>query len=472
MSAALTIVAPAAPGGGWDQTARVMQQVLARIEPEARVQVENVPGAAGTIGLARFVSAERGNPDALLVTGLVMLSGIITNHAPVALAEATPIARLTGEYEAIVVPAESRWQTLGGLIDAFKAAPASISWGGGSAGGTDDLLVRLIAADVGVPPIQVNYIAFAGGGAALAALLGGQVTAGVSGYAEFAGQIEAGTLRVLAISAPTRMTSIAAPTLREQGIALDLANWRGVVAPPGLTDNEREQLTARVQRMATSAEWQAVLTRNGWADLLLTGTAFRQFLLAEQSRIEQVLRALASQNEAGRPPTSRASRLRLTPMTVPSVAIGGLALLLGAIVARRSRHRRPANRPERPDRLVRSDRHDRPDLTDPPDPADPPDLPDPPDSPHPRTQSVRPAHARRTYFLALILLAHALLMPWVGFVAASTALFTVAARLLGSRRTLRDACIGVLTAALLFGAFTVGLGVDLPVDPVTRWLVR
>lgn len=439
MSGALIIVAPAAPGGGWDQTARVMQQVLARIEPTTSVQVENVPGAAGTIGLARFVSAERGNPDALLVTGLVMVSAIITNHAPVTLDQGTPIARLTGEYEVIVVPAGSKWQTLADLIAAFRAAPASISWGGGSAGGTDDLLVRLLAVEVGVPPLQVNYIAFAGGGAALAALLGDQVTAGVSGYGEFAGQIEARTLRVLAISAPAPVAGVNARTLREQGIALDLANWRGVVAPPGLTNSERDQLTARVQRMATSAEWQAVLTRNAWTDLLLTGTAFRQFLLAEQNRIEQVLRGLASQN-VGR---SRASRLRLTPMTFPTVALGGLAFLLVAIVARRSRHRLSPALPALPD---------------------PPGLPDRPD------ESVRHTHTRETYVLALVLLAHALSMPWIGFVPASAVLFTVAARLLGSRRVLRDTGIGVLTAGLLFAAFTRGLGVDLPVDPVTRWL--
>ena len=415
---ALTIVAPAAPGGGWDQTARVMQQVLARIEPDSSVQVENVPGAAGTIGLSRFVSAERGNPDALLVTGLVMLSAIITNHAPVTLADATPIARLTGEYEVIVVPAASKWQTLGALVDAFKAAPASISWGGGSAGGTDDLLVRLIAAAVGVPPSQVNYIAFAGGGAALAALLGDQVTAGVSGYAEFAGQIQAGTLRVLAVSAPSRIPGFDAPTLREQGIALDLANWRGVLAPPGLTDSEREQLTARVQRMATSAEWKAVLVRNAWADLLLTGAPFRQFLLAEHNRIEQVLRSLASQSVAA----TSVTRLRLTPMTFPSVALGGLALLLVTIVARRSRHRphdvrRPTTRQTQTDQTHRTH------------------LPTRPKCQHART--------REPYLLALVLLAHALLMPWIGFVPASAVLFVVAARLLGSRRPGRDAVIGV-----------------------------
>ncbi len=223
-----------------------MQRVLAEIEPGVNVQVENVPGAAGTIGLARFIQSERGNPDALLVTGLVMVSGVITNHSPVSLADATPIARLTGEYEIIVVPAASPYRSLSDLVAAFRNDPGSISWGGGSAGGTDDLLVRLLAEQIGLPASSVNYIAFSGGGAALAAVLGGQVSAAVSGYAEFAGQIAAGQLRILAVSAPSRVAGIDAPTLRESGIALDLANWRAIVAPPGLSDVEEAALARRM----------------------------------------------------------------------------------------------------------------------------------------------------------------------------------------------------------------------------------
>jgi putative tricarboxylic transport membrane protein len=428
----LTIVAPAAPGGGWDQTARLLQQVWMHVEPGAGVQVENVPGAAGTIGLARFVSTERGNPDALLVTGLVMVSAIVTNHSPVTLGDTTPIARLTGEYEVIAVPATSTWRTLRELIDAFRSAPASVSWGGGSAGGTDDLLVRLIASEIGVPPGQVNYIAFPGGGAAVAAVMGGQVSAGVSGYAEFAAQIHAGMLRVLAVSAPSRISGIDAPTLREQGIAVDLANWRGIVAPPGLTDAERDRLTDRVQRVVSSSEWKQAVERNRWADLLLTGSAFRQFLLSEQGRIAQVLRAIASQN------TTPASALQVTPMTLPWITIGVLALLLTSIIARR-RSRTGSSRADlpRPERFT-------------------------------GLWSRGQAGNLRPVILVAALLVYAVAMPLIGFVPASAALFIVAARLLGSRRAVRDAIVGLAAATLLFVAFTQGLGLDLPRDPLTR----
>ena len=303
-----------------------MQRVLAEIEPGVSVQVDNVPGAAGTIGLARFIQSERGNPGALMVTGLVMVSGVILNGSPVSLAGTTPIARLTAEYEVIVVPASSQFRSLGELIDAFKKDPGSVSWGGGSAGGTDDLLVRLLAEQIGLPASSVNYIAFAGGGAALAAVLGGQLSAAVSGYAEFAGQIAAGQLRVLAISSASRVSGIDAPTLRESGIALDLSNWRAIVAPPGLSDAEEEALTARITKLATSPKWRSTLEQNGWDDQFLTGPPLRQFLLAEQSRIEDVLRRLSATNS--RSPTTLS--VTLTPSSLPNavamIFLGALAL--------------------------------------------------------------------------------------------------------------------------------------------------
>ena len=321
----LTVVAPAAPGGGWDQTARAMQRALREVEPHAAVQVENVPGAAGTIGLARFVSAERGRPDALLVIGLVMVSGIATNGSAVSLADVTPIARLTGEHEVIAVPANSPYRTLTDLIDALKRSPQSVSWGGGSAGGTDDLLARLLAEAVGVAPGSVNYVAFSGGGEALAAVLGGQVTAGVSGYSEFGQSIAAGQLRALASSAPAREPGIDVPTLRELGVPLDLANWRGVVAPPGISAVEQATLTARVRALVGSAAWRETLQRTGWSDLYADGHAFRQFLLAEQARVVGVIARL----QAGR---TRAPRgFTPSPRTAPAVAVT-LALGLGVLL--------------------------------------------------------------------------------------------------------------------------------------------
>src|SRR3954470_6975694 len=197
---AIEIMAPAAPGGGWDTTAREMQRIMQEEGIAPTVEVYNVEGAGGTVGIAQLVNDEAGNDHQLMMMGLVMIGAIATNAAPVTLEQTTPISSLTAEYEVIVVPADSEYQTLDDLIAAFKADPTAISWGGGSAGGTDHILVGLIAQAAGVDPTQINYVPFSGGGEALAAILGGQVTAGVSGIGEWLDQIESGELRAPGVS--------------------------------------------------------------------------------------------------------------------------------------------------------------------------------------------------------------------------------------------------------------------------------
>lgn len=287
----LSIMAPASPGGGWDGTARAMQQALQEEGIVENVEVTNIPGAGGTIGLAQFVGSA-GQADELMVSGLVMVGSILTNNAPVSLEQTTPIARLTGEYEVIVVPADSEIQTLDDLVAKFKEDPRSVSWAGGSAGGTDHILVGLIAEEVGVEPSGINYIAFSGGGEALAALLAADVTAGVSGLSEFAGQIEAGELRALGISSPERLEGVDIPTLIEGGVDVDLVNWRAVVAPPDLDEEGRQQLLSTVEAMATSETWQNLLEERNWMDSYLAGDEFAAFLEEDRQRVEGVLKSI------------------------------------------------------------------------------------------------------------------------------------------------------------------------------------
>ncbi|MGQ9774590.1 Bug family tripartite tricarboxylate transporter substrate binding protein [Chloroflexus sp.] len=288
---AINIMAPASPGGGWDSTARAMQAALAATTDQT-VQVYNVSGAGGTIGLAQFVNEAKGKPHELMVGGLVMVGAIQTNKAPVNLSQVTPIALLTAEAEAIVVPADSKYQTLQELIADFKANPTAISWGGESAGGTDHILVGLIAKAVGVAPANVNYIAYSGGGEATAAILSGAVTAGVSGVSEFAEQVAAGTMRMLAVSSEQRIDGIDAPTLREAGVDVALMNWRAVFGAPDLTPEQRAAVIAAIEKRHASKEWQDALSKNGWTDFFRTGNEFSTFLNNEITRIGGVLRDL------------------------------------------------------------------------------------------------------------------------------------------------------------------------------------
>jgi putative tricarboxylic transport membrane protein len=285
-----TIIAPANPGGGWDQTARSLQTVMQQEGISGNVQVQNVPGAGGTIGLAQFASQQKGNPNALLVGGYVMVGAILTNNSPVTLNDVTPIARLTGEYEVIVVPAASEIQTMADLVEALKKDPGAVSWAGGSAGGVDHIAVGLIAKAAGVDPTKINYIAYSGGGEALAAILGSQVTAGISGYGEFESQIKAGALRLLAVSSAERIEGIDAPTLKESGLDVVVENWRMIAAAPGLTDEQKAAVSADIEKVAKSAAWQDVLKTKGWQDTYLAGEAFQEQLAKDITATEAVLK--------------------------------------------------------------------------------------------------------------------------------------------------------------------------------------
>ena len=284
-----SIMAPAAPGGGWDQTARTMQTLMQQEDISGNVQVTNVPGAGGTIGLAQFVNQAKGDPEDLIVGGYVMVGAILTNNSPVDLSMVTPIARLTGEQEAIVVPASSDIQTMEDLVARLKADPGAVSWGGGSAGGADHILAGLVAKAVGVDPTKVNYIAFSGGGEALAAILGGQVTVGVSGLGEFESQIEAGQLRLLAVSGEEAPEGVDAPTLKQAGVEVALENWRMVAAAPGLTDEQKAAITADIEKLATSDAWRQELATRGWDDRYLAGPDFEKQLAADIEATQAIL---------------------------------------------------------------------------------------------------------------------------------------------------------------------------------------
>jgi putative tricarboxylic transport membrane protein len=303
----IEIMAPAAPGGGWDTTAREMQRVMQEEGIAPTVEVYNVEGAGGTVGIAQLVNDQAGNDHQLMMMGLVMIGAIAANASPVTLEQTTPISSLTAEFEVIVVPADSEYQTLDDLIAAFKADPTAISWGGGSSGGTDNILVGLIAQAVGVDPTQINYVAFSGGGEALAAILGGQVSAGVSGIGEWMDQIESGELRALAVSGaagagaggatPVASTdgspdAAIAPTLQEQGVDVELANWRGVVAPPEISDEGRDCLIALVEQMVASEGWAETREKYGWQDFVKSGDEFAAFLDTERERVTSILTEL------------------------------------------------------------------------------------------------------------------------------------------------------------------------------------
>ena len=288
----IQLMAPADPGGGWDSTARAMQPVLQDEVVDVNVEVYNVPGAGGTIGLAQLVENNAGDPHQLMVMGLVMIGGIRTNDSATTLEDVTPIASLTSEQEAIAVNTDSEFQTLEQLVEAWKADPASIAWAGGSAGGTDHILVGLLAQAAEIDPAGINYVPYSGGGEALNDILANPDLVGVSGVSEFADSVEAGQLRWLAVSGEAAPEGVDAPTISESGFEVVLENWRGVVAPPDISDEQRDAIVGVITEMHDAAGWQTALDENGWGDFFMTGDEFVTFVGEETTRVEGVLREI------------------------------------------------------------------------------------------------------------------------------------------------------------------------------------
>lgn len=286
----LKMMIPANPGGGWDQTGRNLAAAMQSAKVISGAQFENKGGAGGTLGLSQFINNAKGDGSAMMMGGMVMVGGIMLSKSTVDLTMVTPIARLTSEYVVIVVPASSPHKSFGDLMKAFKANPGSVSWGGGSAGGTDHILVGLAAQAIGADTSKINYVPFKGGGEAIAAIIGGHVTAGVSGLGEFAEQIKGGRMRALAVSSPEPIEGI--PSMKEQGVDVILGNWRGCFGGPDISGAQRDALVNAVKTATETPAWKQTLEKFGWTPWFLGGDEYKKFLDEDIKRVGGILDSL------------------------------------------------------------------------------------------------------------------------------------------------------------------------------------
>jgi putative tricarboxylic transport membrane protein len=288
----LHMFVPAAPGGGWDGTARALERAAKASGLVGNMAFENVGGAGGMVGLPRFVSQRKGQGNSLMIGGSVMVGAAIANKSPVTMKDVTPIARLTEEAGVVVVPASGKIKTWKELTDALKSNPKAVSVAGGSAGGTDHLILGLMVKALGRNPREAAYVAFAGGGPANAAILGGQVVAGISGYSEFEEQIKAGRMIPLATSGSRRIPGVNIPTMSELGLNVTMANWRGVFGAPGISPTQREALINFVTAVVRSPAWQKELETRKWTDVFMTEQPFLRELASDISKTEAVMKEL------------------------------------------------------------------------------------------------------------------------------------------------------------------------------------
>ena len=277
-AANLKMMIPANPGGGWDTTGRALGKALQDAGVATAISYENKGGAAGAIGLAQFVNAAKGDGNAMMVMGAVMLGGIITGKPPVSVTAATPLARLTSEYNVFVVPEASPLKTMKDVVEQMKKDIGSVKWGGGSRGSTEHIAAAMLARDQGLDASKVNYVPFRGGGEAVAAILGGNVTVGGSGFSEFQQYIESGKMRAIAVTSATRLKGINIPTMKEQGYNVEIGNWRGVYGAPGINPEQRKALGDMIVKATKSKAWAESMEKNNWTPALLTGKEFEDFV--------------------------------------------------------------------------------------------------------------------------------------------------------------------------------------------------
>ncbi|WP_293241956.1 tripartite tricarboxylate transporter substrate-binding protein [Mycolicibacterium sp.] len=288
----LRMMVPNSPGGGYDLTARTAVKVMEDNDITGRVEVFNVIGAGGTVAMARLMN-EQGNGDLMMMMGLGVVGAVYTNGSTALASNATALAKVVEEQEGILVPADSPFKTLADFVTAWKADPAKVTVGGGSSpGGPDHLFPMETARAAGVDPTKVNYISYDGGGDLLTALLGKKIAAGTSGLGEYVDQIEAGQVRVLAVSGDERVEGVDAPTLKEAGVNLTFTNWRGVLAPPGISDESKQALVKALEDMHGTDAWKQALVKNGWTDAFMTGAPFEQFLKDQDKRVSTTLTEL------------------------------------------------------------------------------------------------------------------------------------------------------------------------------------
>jgi putative tricarboxylic transport membrane protein len=287
------IMVPNSAGGGYDVTARTVAALMEKEDLASGLEVFNLEGAGGTVGLARTVN-ESGNGDLAMLMGLGVVGASYTNDTDASLNDTTPLARLIEEPGAVMVPKDSPFKTINDLVDAWKKDPGGLTVGGGSSpGGPDHLLPMQLADAVGIDPKQVNFVTYDGGGDLLPAILGNKLDFATSGAGEFLDQIKTGELRVLATTGTERLDTVPdAPTLTEAGIDLVFTNWRGLVAPPGISDADREAWINALQSMHDSDGWQQALEDNGWTDAFITGDEFGTFIKEQDQRVVDTLTQL------------------------------------------------------------------------------------------------------------------------------------------------------------------------------------
>lgn len=290
-------LAPANPGGGWDLTCRSTANVLSELALiSGAMRVINMPGAGGGVAYAHAVT-QRKDDEQLMVAAspATTLRLAQRQYGKFTEVDVRWLGAVGAEYGVLAVRADAVWASLGDLVAEWRARPESVVVGGGSAmAGQDHMKVLLLAQRSGADPRRIRYVPFDGGGEAMTSLLGGFVQVFSGEASEVEGQLEAGTVRVLAVLAQQRLAgSLAAvPTASEQGFAVEWITWRGFYLPGGISDSAYGAWVSIMEQVESSPEWAEARRANRLQPFFRVGHDFERFVAEEVIRFREMSRAI------------------------------------------------------------------------------------------------------------------------------------------------------------------------------------
>ncbi len=285
---------PGGAGGGWDGTARGTGEALTESGLVGSASYENMSGGGGGVAIAYMIENSESQHGTLMVNSTPIVIRSLTGVFPQSFRDLTLIAGTIGDYAALVVNTDSPIQSMDDLLAAYRADNSAVAIGGGSVpGGMDHLVAAMVMQAAGEDPLDVRYIPYDAGGAAMAGLLSGEIQALSTGFSEAVDLANAGEVRILGVTSPDRVGAYEdAPTMMEQGIDVEFVNWRGFFGAPSLTDAEAQAYRDVLAAMYDTEEWEAVRARNGWVNIHNSGDDFRTFLEAQETAIGDLMRTL------------------------------------------------------------------------------------------------------------------------------------------------------------------------------------
>ena len=290
----LHFLIPGGAGGGWDGTARGVGKALLDSGLLKQASFENMSGGGGGKALNHLISTAKRQQGTMLVNSTPIIIRSLTGVFPQSFRDLTPISAVIADYAALVVANDSKYQTLDQVLADFKKNPRSVKIGGGSVKGSMDHLVpAMIIKGAGGNPLELVYIPYDAGGKAMAGLLSGDIKVLSTGFGEALGLANQGEVRIIAVTSDERLSQAPnVPTVKEVGVDVTFANWRGFFGAPGLPEAKAQSYRDLLKKMYDTPEWEEVRSKRGWQNLYKPGTEFTAFLEGQEKSIGDMMREL------------------------------------------------------------------------------------------------------------------------------------------------------------------------------------